>query len=464
MKDTPLAHFRAQLYSQLHLYNRADCIMEAVDTLASAVDIHSPVELTLLPVFHRRHYSALYQAVRAFRLSESTLLRLYVAQIPQAHQRQFHLFSVDTTPHPRPYARCVEDRGYVYSPTPVAGQKPVTVGHLYSLLAYLPEKAKPQDPPWSPFLSVQRVGTKEDPEEIGCQQVRRLLQVYPAPAGRILTLADSRYSKPAFVYPLGAESNVLVRLRCNRVVYTQPALKKAQRGHPLWYGERFALSDPSSWPEPDQEATWTGTTKKGRPLVFHAQAWYEMRMRGSRTYPMHRCPFTLVRIVMTTTKGEPVYARPLWLAFFGPLRRKLSLQEIYSAYAQRFDQEQGHRFLKQKLLATSYRTPEVVNEEIWWKLVLLAYFQLWLARNLAGVVLRPWEKYLPQWRSTSLASRSLSPALVQRDFGRIICQIGTPAQRLRPRGNPRGRVRGARFPPRRRHAVVKKGRLPALLA
>jgi hypothetical protein len=147
MKDTPLARFRAQLYGQLHLYNRADVIMDAVDALASAVGIRSPVELTLLPAFRERHYSALYQAVRAFRLSESVLLRLYVAQLPEAQERPFHLFAVDTTPHPRPHARCLEDRGYVYTSTPVAGQKPVTVGHRYSLLAYLPEKSAPQAPP-----------------------------------------------------------------------------------------------------------------------------------------------------------------------------------------------------------------------------------------------------------------------------------------------------------------------------
>jgi hypothetical protein len=146
--------------------------MDVVDTLASAVGIRSPVELTLLHAFRERHTSALYQAVRAFRLSESTLLRLYVAQLPEAQARPFHLLSVDTTPHPLPHARCLEDRGYVYAPAPVAGQKPVTIGHRYSLLAYLPEKADPQTPPWSPFLSVRRVGSQEDPEGVGRQKVR----------------------------------------------------------------------------------------------------------------------------------------------------------------------------------------------------------------------------------------------------------------------------------------------------
>ena len=434
MEDTILTRFRTQLYTQLRPYNRADCIMDAVDALASAVGVRSPVELTLLPAFRKRHYSTLYQAVDAFRLSESTLLGLYVAHLPKQEKRGFHLFAVDTTPHPRPHARCLQDRGYVYTPQ-VPGNKPVTIGHRYSLLAYLPEK-DPQAPAWSPFVSVRRVGTGQDPEALGCQQVRKLLEVHPAPAGDILTLGDSRYSKPCFVYPLVREkTNILVRLRCNRVVYTAPASSQG-RGHPRWYGKRFALHEPASWPEPDKEAAWSGTTKKGKELVFHAQAWYDIRMRGSRSYPMHGCPFTLVRIEVRTPKGELVYSRPLWLALFGPLRQRLSLEEVYKAYLQRFDQEHGQRLVKQKLLATAYHTPDVEHEQHWWNMVALAYFQLWLARGLAGVVLRPWEKYLPQWRNGK--SLHLSPGLIQRDFGRIIWQIGTPAHRLKPRGKPLG--------------------------
>lgn len=227
--------------------------------------------------------------------------------LPQAQARRFHRCAVDTTPHPRPHAACLEDRQYVHAPNPVPGQKPVTVGHRYSLLAYLPEKRDPQAPPWSPFLSARRVSSQEDPEEVGCQQVRQLLQVHPAPAAEILVLGDSRYSKPAFVYPLVAEeqTNVLVRLRHNRVVYTAPPpAEPSQRGHPRWYGERFALQDPTTWPAPDVETSWPATTKKGRRRIIHAQAWYEMRLRGTRAYPMHRCPFTLVRIVVTTPEGE----------------------------------------------------------------------------------------------------------------------------------------------------------------
>lgn len=463
MPNDSLAQFRQQLYANLHLYNRADAIMDTVDALSCAAGVQTPAELTLLPAFHGRHYSGLYKAVAAFSLSSSQLLPLYLAYLPPCQQRRFYLFAVDTTSHLRLYAHCLAERGYIHAPNPVPGQKPVSIGHCYSLLAYLPEKSN-QAPPWSPFLDVQRVGIKEDAAAVGCWQVRRLLQERLAPPEQILTVADSRYGKPAFVYPLVGEegSNLVVRLRSNRVVYGPPPPQDSKGpGRPRQYGARFALSDPTTWPCPDVEEVWTTTTRQGRTLVVRVRLWREMRMRGKRGYPMHGCPFTLVCIVVTTPEGEAVYARPLWLALYGPLRHELSAREIHTAYSQRFDQEHGQRFLKQHLLVTRYQTPEVEHEERWWGLALPAYFQLWLARQDAHLYLRPWEKYLPQWRGclngAETARAPLPPTMVQRGFERIIGQIGTPAQRLKSRGNPRGRRRGTRLPPRPRRPIVRKG-------
>ena len=53
-----------------------------------------------------------------------------------------------------------------------------------------------------------------------------------------------------------------------------------------------------------------------RQVRGHLQLWYNMRLRGRQGYPMHRCPFTLIRTTVTTLDG-----RPLWLAFFGPRRQ-----------------------------------------------------------------------------------------------------------------------------------------------
>ncbi len=82
---------------------------------------------------------------------------------------------------------------------------------------------------------------------------------------------------------------------------------------------------------------------------------------------------------------------------------------------------------------------------------------IWFAHAVAcSLALRwpnPWERYLPVVKE----AHETSPILVQRDFGRIIQEIGTPAAPPKPWNNSPGRVKGTKLPPRSRHPVVFKG-------
>ncbi|MFN3763758.1 MAG: transposase, partial [Anaerolineae bacterium] len=321
-----------------------------------------------------------------------------------------------------------------------------------------------REPAWAVPLDARRVATDQNAAQVAQEQVSQWLQAQAGSstsvsADQTLIVADSRYSTPPFIYPLVVEegTNVLVRLRSNRVVYGPPKGESSRRGHPRWYGQRFDLSDPASWPKPDVEEEWTVTDRQGHTRVVHLQAWREMRMRGSREWPMQECPFTLIRVWVTTPEGEKVHPRPLWLALFGPRRNEWPLRAVVEAYFQRSHQEQMHRFLKRNLLATAYQTPEVKNEERWWRILVLACFQLWLARRISGPELRPWERYDRRWREGAKEGVVLSPAQVQRVFGGIIGRMGSPARRLQPRGKPVGREKGKRLRPRPRREMVRKG-------
>ena len=59
MSASALAQFRNQIFDSLHLHNWADGIMDLIDTLSSAGQVRSVVELSLQPAFHGRHYSGL---------------------------------------------------------------------------------------------------------------------------------------------------------------------------------------------------------------------------------------------------------------------------------------------------------------------------------------------------------------------------------------------------------------------
>ena len=178
----------------------------------------------------------------------------------------------------------------------------------------------------------------------------------------------------------------------------------------------------------------------------------------------------------------------MWLVVIGKERKQISPLIAYQSYRQRFDMEHFLRFGKQRLLMTQFQTPEVKHEENWIRIVLLAYLQLWVtisvkkwagfinqltsaassishkkpahflrlylgaARHLAQHLPRPWERYLKQSND-----KIVTPSVVQRDFGRIILEVGKPGHSPKPRGNSTGRVVGQTQPKRSKHPVIKKG-------
>jgi len=281
----------------------------------------------------------------------------------------------------------------------------VAVGHTDSLMTFLPEPESASSPPWAVFLDARRVATHQNAAQGAQEQIVQWVEIqeqaaHPVPACQTLGVADSRFCTPVFIYPLVQRGiNGVVRVRSHRVFFRPPPeAEGSARGHPRWDGERFVLDDPTTWPCPDEEDTWEETTRQGRTWVVHLQAWRGMRMRGSRQWPTHRCPCTLIRVWVTTPEGEMVFPRPLWLALFGPCPRGWPLREVVRAYFQRSHQEHGHRFLKRNLLATAYQTPDVENEERWWRIVLVAAFQIGLSREGAQGLPRPWERYLHRRR------------------------------------------------------------------
>ena len=463
---TALEQFRTTLYQSFA--NRADTLLELVDALCSYPEAESVVAYSLAPVF-RRSYSTLSKALAALDLAELTLAQLLQPYLPRPRQRPFWLLLVDVTPQPRPYAQLLADRGMVYAPPVVKGNKPVTIGHQYSTVALGLEPEAGVSSSWVLPLLTQRVATDADKEGVGAAQIEALLADERLPFGAELCVevGDSSYSKPAYLHAHRHHPNLvtLARVRSNRTFYYRYVADEAaapSAGHPTWYGEAFKLTDPETWTPPPETLTWWESSRRGKRQRVEIQGWHNLLMRGKHTpqrLPMQHYPFTLVRIMRYDEAGNPLYQRPLWLLVMGQRRGELSLQHIYDAYAARFDIEHFFRFGKQKLHMADFQTPDVAPEASWWQLTHIAYAQLWMARHIAQALPRPWARNLP-----ALKARCLSPTLVQRDFGRIIRQLGTPAQAPKPRGIAPGRSKGTKLPPRPRQKVIIKGRPSAKAA
>jgi hypothetical protein len=463
-----LKQFRQDLYEAFD--HRPDALMELLGVLSSTPDARSVAELSLSPFF-RRGYGSVYDAIAHLfqtrdpeiaedrRAWEQMLLRLKVRYLPSPQQRKFWLLGTDAVSIARLFAHTLEDRGYVYQPNVPHGNKPVTIGHQYSAQVMYPEKDQSNDPPWVFPLSTRRIRSEETATAVGSEQIDALMEDETLPFHEELCVhvADSAYSAVLFLGSTEKHKNLVnvVRSRSNRVFYRRPLPVEGKRkpGRPPWYGEPFSLKDPTTWGEPDAVEETTLTTHKGHTYRVQVEGWHDLLMRGKKDLPMHPKPFTLIRVRVLDEQDQPLFQHTLWLIVMGQRRKELSLVEAWEAYGQRFDVEHYFRFGKQRLLMAAFQTPEVDHEENWLEFVSLAYVQLWLAREVVEALPRPWEQYLPQ--PEGLVA---SPSAVQRDFGRILREIGTPAQPPKPRGNSPGRAKGTCLERRKRHRVVKKGR------
>lgn len=461
-----LKKFRQAVYANFSF--RRDASMELVDAIASNPYPNHVVSLSLVECY-RRNYCSITRSLNEFYPSKSLqcktkingdVSQLLSAFCPRPTSRNYYLFAVDCTSAPRIHAQTLEDRGFVHQSTPISGRQPITIGHEYSIAACLPEKKSSDAPPWLWPLACHRVTTEENGPLTGMKQIYDILIANSQFKNKLcVTVADSAYSNADCIKAgMMLQNQVHIsRLKNNRVLchgIAKPTPKN-KKGRPKRYGDKFILKEAPSWGTADEEMKIDGQTKKGIKTKVHLACWNNIKMRGSRNADMSTVNMRVVRVAIYKSDGELLFKRPLWILACGERRAELSLQEIYEAYRQRFDIEHFFRFGKNVLLMDKLQTPEVKHEEAWWQMVLLSYAQLYLAREVAQRWPKPWEKYSPEYKSDN---QEKTPSQVQRDFGRIIRAIGTPAKPPKPRKKSVGRAKGALQRKREKRPVINKSK------
>lgn len=450
--------FRQELYKSFP--KRRDSIAEILDSLSSNDRARSVVELSMNPL-HQRGHSALYKGIEAAYVYEESAalcsleakeqMQLLLEAVGKAQTRSYQLFGLDETPSKRLYAKCLADRQTVHSSTTVAGQRPISVGHNYSVLAVMPEVAEEDWQHWAIPMSAERVSSSSNAIETGLEQIEQLAscaQLSEVPLK--VAVVDSRYANRGFIHPMYQRKDwvVIARVPKNRVFYQSPKINSSKT-RPRWYAEKFDLKDPSTWPVAQHQQSYTYTTSKGKSVTLEIQGWSDLLMRGTRQFSMHQCPFELIRIQPQDETGHPC-GNSVWLIVCGTQRRQLSPLEVRQAYARRFDLEHFFGFAKTHLLLTSIQTPELLSETNWFRLACLAYDQLWMARHLVEHLPLPWQMHLSAQRD-----KKLTPRMIQRGFFRLIRQIGSMASPPKPRGISPGRAPGTQFHSRPLRPLIK---------
>jgi hypothetical protein len=230
LTESDLKSFREQLYNKFE--HRSDSAMDLLDAVCSNNNTSSIVQLSLNPLF-RAGYSTLFKTIAESLRPEVTeqekvqpedisppkeqlfqCLDLIAQVVPQPEQRPFFLMGQDYTSIGRSFAKSLEDRGMVHQPTQIKGNKPITIGHSYSLIAILPERTE-QDAPWTIPLEMSRVSTESNSTQQGIAQVHSVLSHPNMPwTGKLCVLVvDSAYGNHKFLMPLQEHKNLVTIAR-----------------------------------------------------------------------------------------------------------------------------------------------------------------------------------------------------------------------------------------------------------
>ncbi len=121
---------------------------------------------------------------------------------------------------------------------------------------------------------------------------------------------------------------------------------------------------------------------------------------------------------------------------------------MWRAYVRRFDLEHTFRFLKQVLGWSSPRVRHPEQADRWTWLVLAAYTQLRLARDVVADRRLPWER--------QLKTGKLTPCRTRRGFSALLVALGSPASAPKPCGRSPGRPKGSRSGRAPRYPALKK--------
>jgi SAM-dependent methyltransferase len=436
-----LRGFREQVFGCLP--RRGDALFELIDALLAAESMPSLPHLSLQPA-HRRGWGSVYAALALGELDADRLADVLTGQVPQVAQP---VFAVDASTWARCDAECSPGRGFYYSPTRHSAGQPIVVGWCYSWIAQLGFNRDS----WTAPVDAHRVPAGEDLGRATAAQIRALTARLRGRKVVPLFVFDAGYDPIALTVDLAdAAVAVLVRIRSDRVFYTEPAARAAgQLGRPRRHGARLLCADPTSWPPPQQTLT-VDDEQYGR---VQAACWAGLhpKLAGRGRWSEHDSPpivtGTVIRVQVEHLPRPTARAlKTLWLWWAGPGRPDLDL--CWRAYIRRFDLEHTFRFCKQALGWTTprVRTPEQADRWTW--LVLLAYTELRLARPIAADARLPWERPLP--------ARRLTPGRIRRDFPRLLPLLGTPASPPKPCGRSPGRPIGSRRGPAPRQPAIKK--------
>jgi len=436
-----LSAFRRQFYRCL--MRRADALFELTESVLCADGpVTSLVGLSLAPE-HRRGHGALYDAVNAGWVQVDRLRRT-LAGLPLPRDVKGRIvLAVDVCSWLRPDAATAPDRSFchVYGRGRNAAQ--LIPGWQYSFVAGL----EPGRSSWTAILDAVRLRPVDDATQVTAAQVGqvvdRLRQAGQWAEGDppILVVFDAGYDIVRLAWLLRDTPVIVVgRLNSNRVFHLPaPARTPGRVGRPGRHGPVVDLDQPATHPAAGVSTT-TETSRYGTARV-HAwdRAHQQLQRRAGWATHQGQLPTvegTLIRLVVERLPGDR-HPKPVWLWSSATGLDAAQVDRLWQAYLRRFDIEHTFRFFKQTLGWTTPRVRDPQAADRWTWLMITAYTQLRLGRDLTGDLRRPWER-------PATIPRRLTPARVRRGFRHLRAKLPLPAGVPKPTRPGPGRPPGSK--------------------
>lgn len=175
----------------------------------------------------------------------------------------------------------------------------------------------------------------------------QLKEVCPLSPERPLALFDAEYGGGAFVKETaGVNCDLLFRLRPNRQLRLAPGSDKGRGRHPK-HGAIFRLSDPTTWPAPDEE--WEFEDEKLGPMKI--RRWDNLHFEDAP-----KRVITLLRVERLKARKTRRDPGVIWLGYCG--EEKLPrMSALWRQYLSRYVVEHWYRFINQSLQRWSKSAP-----------------------------------------------------------------------------------------------------------
>lgn len=418
---TKLIEFQQAVYDQAFI-NERDAQYELFTSVLVSGPLDSFAALSLTAVCERQ-WSSTYQAIRRGSQDHEWLPDYACQAVPPDS-----IFALDGSSWVHPSAKVLAEQQFTRIPSQSIQRHSIAQGHVYSSLSYVPERRGS----WSPPISTERVQEEQTLTACGIAQVQQLRQARPD--SRDIVVGDGGYGNHEFlggIQPTGITG--VVRLRGDRVLYGPPP-PYSGHGRPRVHGEHFAFKDPATWREPDET------------VCFEDERYGQVRLMRWRDYHARQAAtisFEVIRAETHLERERP--AKPLWLGCVNA--EGFTAQDLWLAYDYRWSIEPSFAFRKQQLHWTLPRFQQPDRCDRWTYLVDLAYWTIFLARDLVPDKPLPWQK----------KQTVLTPGRVKQGLPWLFSAFTPPTRPVQTRGKSPGWTNGRPRTPLPRYKVKHKG-------